>query len=35
MFVMSLKAFKSRGSTDMTYLNSIDIAMVVLDGIGF
>ena len=34
VFVMSLKAFRTRSSADMSYFNSIDIAMVVEDGVG-
>lgn len=34
VFVMSLKAYRARSTADMNYFNSIDISMVVVDGLG-
>lgn len=34
VLVMSLKTFPSRNNTDMSYLNSMDISLIVVDGVG-
>ena len=35
VLVMSLKTFPSRNNTDMSYLNSMDISLIVVDGVGY